>query len=66
MSTKFDLFLQQAQLNTHPLSTAYLNSVTVKVREKSLIFDITFDELMLPSEMSLFTNQLQTLFLKKM
>ncbi|WP_264229957.1 PolC-type DNA polymerase III [Acholeplasma laidlawii] len=65
MSTKFDLFLQQAQLNTHPLSTAYLNSVTVKVREKTLIFDITFDELMLPSEMSLFTNQLQTLFLKK-
>ncbi len=65
MTDKFDLFLQQAQLNTPPLSTAKLNFVTVKVKSRTLVFDITFDTLMSPSEQSLFINQLQTFFLKK-
>lgn len=65
MSNKFDLFLQQAQLNTPPLSTATLNFVKVSVARKTLLFDITFDALMSASELSLFVNQLQTFFFKK-
>ncbi|WP_025725126.1 PolC-type DNA polymerase III [Acholeplasma granularum] len=64
MSTKFDLFLQQAQLNTFPLSTAKLNEVKVIEKKKILKFDITFDALMSSTQMSLFITQLQTFFQK--
>ncbi len=65
MTNKFDLFLQQAQLNTPPLSTAHLNQVVVNVKKQTWLFDITFDTLLSASEMSLFINQLQTFFLVK-
>lgn len=64
MSNKFDLFLQQAQLNTYPMNSAKLEQVIVSKRNKSLMFMITFDELLAPNQMSLFINQLETFFKK--
>lgn len=64
MSSKFNLFLKQAQLNTFPLSEAKLNFVIVKKKDKQLTFDVTFKSLMSPPQMSLFINQLQTFFAK--
>lgn len=64
MSNKFEVFLNQAQLNTYPLSTAHLNQVVVSLSKRSLTFDVTFEEVMTAPQMSLFINQLQTFFAK--
>ncbi len=64
MANKFELFLQQAQLNKHPLSTAKLKGVTAQKEAKRLIFNIAFEELMSAPQMSLFISQLQTFFAK--
>ena len=64
MPNLFETFINQAQLNIHPLSTAKLLGVTAKKSNRSLHFLVEFDELMTPPQMSLFINQLQTFFLK--
>lgn len=59
---KFEIFLEQAQLNTPPLNRAKLNFVKVIKKNQVWLFDISFEEVISPNQMSLFIDQLQTFF----
>ena len=62
MANKFDLFLNQIEINQSTKKGITLNEVLVKT--KTLVFDITFDKVIPAGELSLFINQLQTFFKK--
>ncbi len=64
MANKFDLFLEQIELDKDVRKIINFNKVIVKRMSKTLIFDLSFDEVISANQLNVFLNQLKTFFSK--